>query len=201
MVTPSISRRFLARFLDQIFLVVVWIPLAFKSFAELFAGGSWSGRIAWIAVDLKWLVFALVCQFLYRILFLKMYGATPGKLILGLRLISSAAQTKELTWLQTLIRVFADGLSFFFGLGLFSLALCRYDRCHVSDWLAETRVVRLSSESERLGLGAPSRHIFGGLLFFFIFSTSGFLSVAQLLKKSHFGDGQWQIPLTYFLSR
>lgn len=200
MCTPSVLRRILARSLDDLFLFIFWVPLFLKTL--LGSGFRFAASISQrevIALDLKWLVFALACHFGYRILFLKFLGATPGKLLLGLRLISSVKSNPELSWAQVLVRVFADKLSFFFGWGLFSLALCRYDRTHFSDRLAETRVVRICNNGERLSEGAPTRYVFWGLLFFMVLSSSGFSSVGQLLKLCRISDGSLLISVRYFL--
>lgn len=136
------------------------------------------------AIDLKWLLVGFSLQFFYRLLFFKYLGATIGKLIFGLRLVSQK-NGEELTWYQVGIRVLADHLSIFVGKGFFSLALLRFDRTHLSDWLAETRVVQ-KHELPR----PPERYLIWAVVACAYFSFTGFLSASHFLGHARIQDGQ-----------
>lgn len=98
--------------------------------------------------EIPWWVFicSVALDFVFRVLFYYFIGATPGKLLFGLRLIPSHlinSQESSLSFWQCLLRVWADKLSFFFSYAPQALMFFRYDRTHLSDWIAETRVVQL----------------------------------------------------------
>jgi len=156
---PSVTRRFFARVLDQIIFTFLWIPL----FVQVVADFWHYGLNSLVRLDLRYFFLGLGLQFIVKVFCLKIWGATPGKLLLSLRLVSARGLEEPLTWAQSLLRVAADGFSFFFGLGLFSFALLRYDRTHLSDRMAETKVVRLCSHSQWLAQGLPVDIYFGVL--------------------------------------
>lgn len=136
----------------------------------------------------SWLVVCFFLQFCYRLFFLQLVGGTPGKLLLGLRVVPRGNPAKALDWGQSFLRVMADHLSFFFGPGLFMLALLRFDRTHVSDWVAETRVVQLLPR-----LSPPRRHVFWGLFLCLYFSVTGFMSVYRLVQMSEISPSSVKI--------
>jgi len=81
--------------------------------------------------------------------------------------------------MQALLRVLTDSLALFFSQGLHSLALLRFDRRHVSDWVAETWV-RQRFESQTV---ARPRPVVAVLLCLY-FSVSGFYSLYSMVQKS-----------------
>lgn len=129
----------------------------------------------------KWVFFSIVVVCLYRILFYKFMGATVGKLIMGLRLVSVDDFSGDLRWLQVIIRVLAEFLSLFFSWAFYMLMFFRYDRTHLADWLAHTRVVQAQPRLSR-----PSvRPVFGFLAFLY-FLTSGVSGFFQNMQKIRF---------------
>jgi hypothetical protein len=87
--------------------------------------------------------------------------------------------------MQSFLRVLADGLSLFFGLAPRALALLRLDRTHVSDWVAETRVVQLAPQTMLM-----RRHWAVALIVVWISFFSQFSRVYQSLQSVDFEDGR-----------
>lgn len=167
--TASTYRRFYAKIIDQILVSIFWLPVLIQ------LGFSYFSKSLFI-IEWKWLILSFVLQFSYKVFFLKFLSATPGKLIMGLKLVSQSGS--ELSWLQIILRVLADHLSVFFGWGLYSLAFLRFDRTHVSDWVAETRVIQKASREEPV-----RRRPLLALLLFLYFSISQFSSVYTMLQR------------------
>ncbi len=164
-------RRVLAYLVDQfivlVFLTPVWIQFLASWLDDRTLQISWS-----------WLILCLSLVFSYHVLFLKFLRATVGKLIFGLRVVDVHG-ADGLSWYQCVLRVLTDYLSFFFSLALRVLALFRFDRRHVSDWVAETQVVQVS---ERTTLARP--HAILASLLFGYFLFSGFFSAYRLIQRS-----------------
>lgn len=134
--TASTWKRLFAYWIDSIiagfFFAPMWIPfIKGVIYQDEVIFLSWSLILACVVFRISWDVACL--YFL---------SATPGKLLLGLKVISLENATGRLSLLQCFLRVLADQLSFFFGLAPRALAFLRLDRRHVSDWLAETKVVQ-----------------------------------------------------------
>jgi uncharacterized RDD family membrane protein YckC len=111
----------------------------------------------------------------YKWMFLFFLGATFGKWLFGLRVVPALHPSASLGLMQSLLRVLTDDLSFFFGQALRALALVRLDRTHVSDWVAETRVVQFSKPGRSL-----RRHWILALLVMVFSFWSQFQSVYRL---------------------
>ncbi len=80
----------------------------------------------------------------YQVGFLTRSGATPGKHLLGLRVVTHHGE--PLPAARVIGRTFASGLStMFFGLGYLP-AVFRPDRRTLHDLLADTRVIRVVTE-------------------------------------------------------
>lgn len=134
--TAATEKRVLAYLFDSLVTGIFFIP------AWMQALGSYIDD-EMIAMDWQWLVACQLMAFLYHWLFLYFLGATLGKLFFGLRVVPYHHPEKELGLMQSFLRVLTDELSFFFGEALKAVAFLRFDRTHVSDWVAETRVVQM----------------------------------------------------------
>jgi hypothetical protein len=151
--------------------VVFFLPILIQGVSAFFHQGEVT--IAW-----NWIFPCAAMVFLYRWLFVYFMGGTIGKLILGLRVVNFPDQ-RPVTLMQALIRALTDSLSLFFSQGLRALALLRFDRRHVSDWVAETWV-RQRFEPE----GVPRPRPVVAVLLCLYFSISGFYSIYCLVQKS-----------------
>jgi uncharacterized RDD family membrane protein YckC len=171
---PSTYRRVAAHFIDaiiaNIFFAPMWVQFSLTYVREGFQFFPW-----------KWVALCGFIYFLYRWLFYKYLGATIGKMIMGLKLVPVANPEGELGWLQSFIRVFADQLSIFFGNGLQALMFLRLDRTHVSDWVAETRVV------QKMERQSPAiRRMILGICLCIYLSGSSFVRAYRFIKTAHF---------------
>ena len=132
---PSTLRRWLAVWIDRMILIFLCFPLWIQLIVNFFRFHTW--MVSW-----KWVGICFVLQFLYRYLFLFYLGGTFGKLLLGLRVVSSQDPEAPLKKFQCFLRVFMEHFSLFFGNALYSTAFFRYDRTHLVDWVCETRVIQ-----------------------------------------------------------
>lgn len=147
--TASTWKRLFAFWIDSIiagfFYAPMWVPFI--------KGAIYQDEV----IFLSWTLIAacVVFRLAWDVACLYILSATPGKLLLGLKVISLGNSSGKLSFVQCLLRVFADQLSFFFGIAPRALALLRLDRRHVSDWLAETKVVQKIPREN-----APERRVF-----------------------------------------
>ncbi len=111
---------------------------------------------------------------------LKWVGATPGKLMMGLRIVSRTGAS-ELSWMQAFLRPLADALSLFFGLGPRALMFLRFDRTHISDWVAETQVRQFHARTH-----PPRRRWLLGLGLFLFLSGQSFHQSYQQIQHLKF---------------
>lgn len=132
------GRRFVAAVLDVTILTTMQLPFAVL-FVFLF--GTEGGESALENVVDR--VFSLVSSFVYYGYFYSKKGATPGKMVMGLRLLRDDTGT-HLTWAQAFGREFLKGLFFLFTLGIsFLMAVFRDDKKTLHDIACKTRVVRI----------------------------------------------------------
>lgn len=127
-----------------------------------------------ISISLWYVIFIALYWFIYDFVFLALFQATPGKLLMGLRVDSK--EGKELQWQQALLRVLATRLTFFLGLGLYATALFSKERRHLFDWFAETRVIAEKPVQEEF----RKHWIFGTLLVLFYLSDGLFYSATLM---------------------
>lgn len=135
---PRMSVRFFAFYLDE---GLRWMVLA-PFLGMYFFAGLW-GQVSVVTSGTLVLVFlSLVC---FRVLCLYYAGGSIGKLVWGLRV--RHRDGGELTLMQSILRVVADELAIFFAFAPRALAFFRWDRTHLSDWIAETRVISLKEQN------------------------------------------------------
>ncbi|MEI7973273.1 MAG: RDD family protein [Bdellovibrio sp.] len=115
----------------------------------------------------------LIWFFAFQFSCLYWVGATPGKLLMGLRIVDRRTGSGLLP-MQAFLRVLADSLSVFLGFGPRALALLRFDRTHVSDWVAETQVRQFVPRDS-----FPRRRVILGVLLFLLLSWSGLMARYQ----------------------
>lgn len=132
------AKRVAAFVADEILRVLAFVPWWIVMGArELSMATVWQ---TW-----EWFALCYAFHFFARIVCLKVLQATPGKFLFGLRLIGR--DHRELTWAQCLLRTFTDDISAVLGLATRILVFLRFDRTHLSDWIAETRVVQFVPRS------------------------------------------------------
>lgn len=161
---PSTWRRLFAYGIDQIFVLVFYIPFA-KTFLQIFTTDED------IYISLGKLILMFLVPAIYEFIFLLILSATPGKWLLGLRVVPAHNAYGELHFAQCLLRPLVGRLSFFFAWAIYAVAFFRYDRTHLVDWLAETRVIQLTPRVQRphlrwfLGSVLVVGYLYEGLLY------------------------------------
>jgi uncharacterized RDD family membrane protein YckC len=168
------SRRLFAYLIDSVLASacswVVWLEALI-----------YQKQTATMGYSLRLILAFGIVYFFYHWLFVYFLGATPGKLCLGLRIISrnkAGEGPAGLGLFQVFLRVLTDQLSLFFGPGLKMLVLMRLDRTHVSDWVAETQVVQLAPRKD-----AVKRHLVGAFLLCAWFSSVSFLKIYHQFQQ------------------
>lgn len=168
---PETSRRLWAYFIDQVLVVILSFPLWSSSFAALIMGEE-------IFVSIP--VFLLIIFFpgLYDFIFVALFGRTPGKWMMNMWIVPAADSQRPLHWTQALLRALCGRLSLFFSWAIFCLAFFRYDRTHLCDWVAETRVVQEKAPPRRFKL-----HPIVGSVLLVLYLIEGLAQAAQVLKR------------------
>jgi len=177
--TGRIWRRLIAYGLDSFIAGLCFLPVWIQIVGSALQDQQ-------VRIDWTWVALGILLQLFYKWLFLYFLGGTLGKLLLGLRVVSRNQPEKGLGLLQSLLRVLTDSLSFFFGNALRALALMRLDRTHVSDWVAETRVVQFSKPSS-----PTKRHIFLALVIMMVSFSNQFQAIYQIAQGLRFEAGQF----------
>jgi len=135
-------------------------------------------------MDLNLLIFCFLLQFFYQWLFLRYLGGTLGKLIFGLRVVNKA-NGGGLSFIQSFLRVLTDQLSLLFGHAHRVLVFARFDRTHLSDWVAETQVRQTSPREDH-----PKRNIPVALILALYFAVSGFYQAYQIVQRTELDHGK-----------
>lgn len=138
----TVGRRFAAILVDGLIQAVVYVPLmfAFGFFAVQAQQAGTAGEVAAGGVQIVFQIAIMGVTFLYEGLFLQLKSATPGKMALGLKVVS--ADGSPLTPGQAWIRPLVRALLGFCALIDYIPAFLRKDRCTVHDLAARTRVIK-----------------------------------------------------------
>lgn len=168
---PSTWRRLFAFVVDFFITSSMALPMLLRAW-----GASSQHQGLWFSWE--WLLATWLLQFLYHVLFLYFLGATVGKLFFGLRVVPVQAKQASLSFFQCVLRVLTDQLGFFFGHFHRIFAFYRLDRRHISDWVAETRVVQFSPRNSMPG----RRWILATIALYFM-TTNSFEKTYQNFKK------------------
>jgi uncharacterized RDD family membrane protein YckC len=168
---PSTWRRLSANLLDEVIMLPFYIPffgIAFKLFTSDDD----------VRISLFTFILILMIPAFYEFIFLVLMQATPGKWLLGLKVVPAEDMDDRLEWERSLLRALGKRLSLFLSSALYALGLFRYDRTHAVDWLAETRVIQFSPRSK-----APTiRWIIGSLLTVY-FCIEGLRAAREVFKS------------------
>lgn len=168
---PSTWRRWVAHYIDQGLKIVFYLPFMKSFFLILFTDQAVSLSVG------QWIILLLITPF-YEAVFLALMQATPGKWMMGLKVVPARSPEEPLQWQQCVLRPAVQLLTFFFSWALYALAFFRYDRTHLADWVAETRVV----QSTRRPTRARLRPFLGVILI--LFNTYGGLTSAHKMLRA-----------------
>lgn len=131
---PSTSDRLWARIIDHGIVSLLLIPAfgwrAFALFASGEASFGWSDAL-----------YLALMPIAYETLAVWLLGATVGKWVFSLRVVSTRAEGAAIGFWDALTRTLVNCFSLLISYAGYSLMFFRTDRTHVGDWLAGTRVV------------------------------------------------------------
>lgn len=139
---PSTVKRLLAFCVDQAFLLFFYLPF-YKIFWQLVVSD------AEVIISLNVLILLYLTPAFYEFIFLVMWQATPGKLFFNLKVVPYRESSAALNLSSCLLRPLVGRFTLFFSWAIYALAFFRYDRTHLADWVAETRVVQYSPRWSR----------------------------------------------------
>lgn len=167
---PSTWRRLTAQAVDSLIRVVFYLPFAKALFTLAFTDEE-------VLVSLGHLLLMFLIPAIYEFIFLVLMQATPGKWLMGLKVVPFSNPSEKLHWSQCVLRPLTERLSLFFSWAIYAAAFFRYDRTHVADWVAETRVVQFTPRPQRAGI----RWFLGTLLVIF-YIYDGMHSAKNLIQ-------------------
>lgn len=178
---PSTWKRLIAQGIDQFVRVFFYIPFAKPFFLLLFTDESVQISIV------QFLVFFSVPA-IYEFVFLILMQATPGKWIMGLKVVPRSHPADKLDWQQCVLRPLMGRMSLFFSWAMYATAFFRYDRTHAVDWVAETRVVQFTPRVTRTRI----RWFLGSLLVV-VNVYEGLVSARGILNAIDWESGQVEL--------
>lgn len=174
---PSTWRRLAAHFIDQVLRLFFYLPFAKPFFLLLFSDHE-------VPLSLAQLIGLFLVPTIYEVLFLVLMQATPGKWIMGLKVVPAHNPFEYLSWQQCVLRPITQLLTFFFSWAIYAMAFFRYDRTHLADWIAETRVVQSTPRFTR-----ASVRPFLGILFVLMNGFEGLSSARSVLDSIRWEEG------------
>ncbi|WP_413557190.1 RDD family protein [Bdellovibrio sp. HCB209] len=177
----STWKRFIAQGIDQIFLLVCYVP-----FATLFYQVYTSDTDIYVSLFQLFMLFMVPA--LYEAVSLMVAQATPGKWLLGLKVVPNHDPTQPLEYSQCILRPLTSRLTFFFSWAIYALAFFRYDRTHLSDWVAETRVVQFKPRPTR-----PKIRWIIGTFFVLSYAYEGMAYASSVLNQINWQEGKVEL--------
>ncbi|UYL07956.1 RDD family protein [Bdellovibrio sp. SKB1291214] len=175
---PSTWRRFFAVLIDQAFLSICYFPF-FSAFYNV-----WFSETD-VELNLFQLGMMFLIPALYEAVSLMLISATPGKWLLGLKVVPCNDPSADLDYTQCLLRPLTSRLTFFFSWAIYALAFFRYDRTHLSDWVAETRVIQFKPRNTRTRI----RWIVGSF-FVLSYAYEGMVYASAVLNQINWQTGK-----------
>lgn len=169
--TPDSWKRILAYGFDSFFSGLFYLPFLIQ--VRFFLQSE-----AIYEIHPFWLISCFSLNFISHWLFLYFLGGTPGKLLFSLRVVNAHDPARSLGLMQALLRVLTDQLKLFFGGAFRVLSWLRHDRTHLSDWVAETRVIQFSPRKD-----IPQRRIIFSTISFLILIQIGWLRAYKTIQK------------------
>lgn len=175
---PSTWKRLLANAIDQFFLVICYAPFFRSMYNLIFTEGE-------VELTLFQLLMIFLIPALYEAVSLMLISATPGKWLVGLKVVPANDPQKDLDYTQCILRPLTSRLSFFFSWAIYAVAFFRYDRTHVADWVAETRVIQFTPRGAR-----PRIRWIIGTFFVLSYAYEGLSSASSVLNSINWQTGK-----------
>ena len=179
---PSIRGRLLAKIFDEGIVLIINFPLWIRIFHSY-------ERSEVLILHWGLVVYYFASKSTYEWFSTYFWGATIGKYLMGLRVIPCDHRTQHLGFSQALLRVLCNQLDIYVGWALYVVALGRFDRTHVADWIADTRVIEIAPSSP----GPIKIYPFVVLVLFSFFLFQGLSGAVEFLQSF---DLNW--PWFYF---
>lgn len=175
---PSTWRRLCAFVLDQIISMVMYLPF-FHAFSQLiFTDGE-------AQLTLTQLGIMLMVPAIYEFIFLALMQATPGKWLMGLKVVPANNAENKLEFAQCLLRPLTGRLSLLLSWAIYAVAFFRYDRTHICDWIAETRVVQYKPRAARTRIRWAL-----GIVFILGHGYEGMRSASHSIQQINWQEGK-----------
>ena len=175
---PSTWRRLIAFLLDQAISLVMYLPF-FGAFSKLIFSDNEAN------LSLIQLGALLMVPAIYEFIFLALMQATPGKWLMGLKVVPSSNPENKLEFGQCLLRPLTGRLSLLLSWAIYAVAFFRYDRTHICDWIAETRVVQFKPRAGRTRI----RWVLGSL-FILSHGYEGLRSASHTIQQINWEEGK-----------
>lgn len=173
---PSTWKRIFAWLVDRLVIALLFFP--FWGFWYLLGESE-----DVIFVPLWLFGFLILFPMLYEFLFLALFQQTPGQWVWDLWVVPRHHPGARLRWEQAFLRALSGRLCLFFSYAPYALAFFRYDRTHLCDWIAETRVL----QAERRHRPPRLRWITGSFLVF-IYVSQGFQNALLMADSIDWGS-------------
>ena len=168
---PSTWARLIARAVDQLASSVFYLPFASYFIEMMFTEND-------VLISLPKLFVLFMIPAIYECVFLIFMQRTPGKWLMGLTVVPADDAHGKLRWDHCVSRPLTGRLSLFFSLAIYALAFFRYDRTHLCDWVAGTRVVQAKPRTKRTTI----RWVIGSFLVLSC-AYDGFLSARKVFDN------------------
>lgn len=180
---PSTWKRLLARLIDDAYVFILQAPVVFVFIKDFFITSE--AKIHWAHA-----LYFVVIKIVYETLCVHFFSATPGKMHMGLRLISRHhdGSSKGIGLDQALLRSLICQLSHIFGWSLYVTAFYKHNRTHVADWFADTQVVSSQKRTHR-----PKIRWILATSFIFFFMSGSIKGTAVSLNAT-----AWKNPYFHF---
>lgn len=178
---PSTWRRLCAYFIDQIISLLFYFPFIGTVYKMIFTTDE-------VYLSIVELLVLFLIPAIYEFVFLIYMQRTPGKAICGLYVVPFSNVYEKLDWRHCVLRPLVGRLSFFFSWSIFALAFFRYDRTHLADWIAETRVIQTVKRAE-----APTIRWFVGFILVISYAYEGLVSSSAVINSIDWGNLQVEL--------
>lgn len=175
---PSTWRRLGAFLIDQVVSVVMYLPF-WGAFSKLILTDN-DVSLTVIQMGIMLLIPAI-----YEFIFLALMQATPGKWMMGLKVVPCGDPNSKLEFGHCLLRPLTGRLSLLLSWAIYAVAFFRYDRTHLCDWVAETRVIQFKPRAAR----ARVRWVLGVLLIL-SHGYEGLSSASHTLQQINWNEGK-----------
>lgn len=175
---PSTYRRVMAFLIDQVVSLLMYVPF-YGVFSRLILTDEE------VHLSVVQLFILLLIPAVYEFVFLALMQATPGKWLMNLKVVPNHHPDHKLEFGQCLLRPLTGRLSLLLSWAIYALAFFRYDRTHLCDWIAETRVVQFKPRASHARV-----RWFLGSIFILSHTYEGLSSASHAIRQINWQEGQ-----------